>query len=251
MIEVKGLVKKFKKKTVLNGIDLVIKKGEITTIIGQSGCGKSVFLKHLVGLFKPDSGDVYVDGINIMRLKKEELVTIRKKFSYLFQGGALFDSLNIAENVAFPIVWGTKRTAFDKDVFDKVRDVLAMVGLKDVEYLKPSELSGGMQKRAALARAIINEPEYILYDEPTTGLDPVMSSLIDKLILDLNKKLSITSIVVTHDMQSVYKISDKIAMLYDGKIIFEGDPNEIKMTKNEIVKQFINRNSDGPIVIGK
>jgi len=243
MIKVKNLYKSFKKNDVLNGIDLTFEKGKITTIIGQSGSGKSVFLKHLVGLFKPDKGKVLVEDVDITDINKKELKEIRSKFSYLFQGGALFDSLNVLENVAFPIVWGTKKRAEDSDVKEKVRDMLARVGLKDIEYKKPSELSGGMKKRVALARAIIKEPEYILYDEPTTGLDPIMSATIDDIILKLNKDLNVLTIVVSHDMQSVYKISDTICMLYDGKILFEGTEPEIKECEEQHVQNFINRMS--------
>jgi len=241
MIEVKNLYKSFGDNKVLEGIDLKIEKGKITTIIGQSGSGKSVLLKHLVGLFKPDRGRVFVDSTNVHKLNDEKLKELRERFSYLFQGGALFDSLNVLENVAFPIVWGTKDDFYDKKVVNKVKTVLSKVGLKNIENKKPSELSGGMKKRVALARAIIKEPEFILYDEPTTGLDPVMSATIDDIILKLNRDLNILSIVVTHDMQSVYKISDKICMLHGGKIIFEGNGREIKSSKNQNVINFINR----------
>ena len=250
MIEVKNLHKSFDENDVLRGIDLTFEQGKITTIIGQSGSGKSVFLKHLVGLFKPDIGNVLVEGTDITKVDEEELKRIRSKFSYLFQGGALFDSLNILENVAFPIVWGTKKRPENTDIKNKVRDVLARVGLKDIEYKKPSELSGGMKKRVALARAIIREPEYILYDEPTTGLDPIMSATIDDIILKLNKDLNVLTIAVSHDMQSVYKISDTICMLYDGKILFEGTESEIKKYKDEHVQNFINRMSKNSLERG-
>ncbi|TYB30996.1 MAG: ATP-binding cassette domain-containing protein [Candidatus Mcinerneyibacterium aminivorans] len=243
MIKVENLHKSFGKNKVLNGIDLTFEKGKITTIIGQSGSGKSVFLKHLVGLFKPDMGRVYVDNQDITDIEEEKMKKIREKFSYLFQGGALFDSLNILENVAFPVVWGTKKNPEDYDIKEKVKEVLARVGLKNIEYKKPSELSGGMKKRVALARAIIKEPEYILYDEPTTGLDPVMSATIDDIILKLNRDLNILTIVVSHDMQSVYKISDTICMLYGGKIVFEGTESQIKKCKDKHVNNFINRMS--------
>ncbi len=249
MITVRNIYKQFRNNPVLKGVDLQIDDGSTTAIIGQSGCGKSVLLKTIVGLITPEAGSITVDGQSVTGADRETLEDIRSHFSYLFQGGALFDSLTVLENVAFPIVWGTKKTAEDDDVKSRVIEVLGMVGLKNVEYLKPSELSGGMKKRAALARAVIKNPRYIFYDEPTTGLDPVMSANIDDLITGLKKELGLTSVVVTHDMETVYRIADKIFMLYQGQVVFNGTPAQIKKCDNPIVQQFINRRADGPIVV--
>ncbi len=249
MIEVRNVYKQFRDNHVLSGVDIDIEEGKTVAIIGQSGCGKSVLLKTIVGLIEPDAGSILVDNKTIVGATREELEDMRSHFSYLFQGGALFDSMTILENVAFPIVWGTNRHAEDADITSKVKEVLAMVGLKNVEYLKPSELSGGMKKRAALARAVIENPKYIFYDEPTTGLDPVMSANIDALITGLQKDLGLTSVVVTHDMETVYRIADRIFMLYQGKVVFDGSPKEIKKSDSPIVQQFINRRENGPIVV--
>lgn len=249
MIEARNVYKKFRDNHVLNGVDVTIEEGKTVAIIGQSGCGKSVLLKTMVGLIEPDGGTIIVDGKSIIGADRNELQEIRTHFSYLFQGGALFDSMTILENVAFPITWGTNRHSEDIDIKTRVKEVLAMVGLKNVEYLKPSELSGGMKKRAALARAVIENPKYIFYDEPTTGLDPVMSANIDALITGLQKDLGLTSVVVTHDMETVYRIADRIFMLYQGRVVFDGTPKEIKKSDNPIVQQFINRRENGPIVV--
>lgn len=249
MIVARNVYKKFRDNHVLNGVDVEIEEGKTVAIIGQSGCGKSVLLKTIVGLIEPDGGSITVDGKSIIGADRAELEEIRTHFSYLFQGGALFDSMTILENVAFPITWGTDRHCEDADIKTRVKEVLAMVGLKNVEYLKPSELSGGMKKRAALARAVIENPKYIFYDEPTTGLDPVMSANIDALITGLQKDLGLTSVVVTHDMETVYRIADRIFMLYQGRVVFDGTPKEIKKSDSPVVQQFINRREDGPIVV--
>jgi len=253
MIEIRGLHKSFKGKAVLKGVSLTIEEGKVTTIIGQSGCGKSVLLKHVVGLHEPDEGEVIIDGEVMAKMDDETLRRCRSRFSYLFQGGALFDSLTVRENVVFPLVWeGGHHHHYDKKFLQKkAAETLELVGMAHAGSLKPSELSGGMKKRVALARAIVQNPKYILYDEPTTGLDPVMSAVIDDLILTLNKELDLTSVVVTHDMQSVAHISDKVCMLYDGKIVFNGSVAGMKQEKNPILQQFIQRKNEGPIFFGR
>lgn len=246
MIKVVGLEKSFGKNHVLRGVNLEIKTGETITIMGGSGTGKSVLIKHMVGLLKPDKGELFVDGKEITKMNEEDLFQIQKRFGYLFQGAALFDSMTVGENIAF----GMKDLRPDlmshwKDV---VTQKLGLVGLKpEIANLKPAELSGGMKKRVGLARAIAYEPDYILYDEPTTGLDPIMSDIINDLIVALREKLNVTSVVVTHDMKSAFKISDRIAMLYEGRIVSCGTAEEIKNTKDPLVKQFINGSSEGPI----
>ncbi len=244
-IQIIDLYKNFQNKQVLKGVNLEIEKGKTIVIIGRSGCGKSVLLKHLIGLLKPDSGTILVDGQNISNFEPKDLSLIRKKFGMLFQGSALFDSLTIWENVGFSLIEHSKFS--QKEILDIAIEKLKLVGLTNVEFLKPSQLSGGMQKRVGLARAIATNPEIILYDEPTTGLDPIMADAINRLIRDLQYKLGVTSIAVTHDMVSAYKIGDKIAMLYEGQIIEEGEPNEIRNTKKLIVDQFIYGKEHGPI----
>ncbi|MDR0398204.1 MAG: ABC transporter ATP-binding protein [Endomicrobium sp.] len=245
MIKVDNIYKRFGVKTVLNGVSLDVRSGETLVIIGSSGVGKSILLKNIIGLVKPDSGFIEVDGVNITNCSLEELHETRKKIGYVFQESALFDSLNIFENVAF----GLKNlTSLSKsEIKQRTKQCLSMVGLENVEHLNPSGLSGGMKKRVGLARAIAYHPEYILYDEPTTGLDPIMSDVINDLIINLKKYLHVTSIVVTHDMNSAYKIADRIMMLYGGNIIFNGTPDEVRSTKNKYVKQFVEVSSQGPI----
>ena len=247
MIEINDVYKSFGANQVLKGLSLVIKTGETKVVIGRSGCGKSVLLKHIVGILKPDKGNVGIDGLDITKLSEKELnlFRLRMKIGMLFQGGALFDSLTVAENVGFVL---REYTDFDSStIARKVKEALSMVGLKDIERLMPSDLSGGMKKRVALARAICMNPKTILYDEPTTGVDPITADAINDLIIELHDKLEVTSIVVTHDMNSAYKVADRIAMLYDGKIIQVGTPQEIKDTKNPFVKQFITGASTVPI----
>jgi len=236
MIKIVNLYKSFDRKTVLVGVNLEIHDGETLTILGGSGCGKTVFLKHLVGLLKPDKGKIYVDGIEITELPDEKLHEVQKKFGYLFQGGALFDSLTVGENVVF----GLKNYHFPQEEIKKrVEFYLSHVGLPGIENLSPAELSGGMKKRVALARAIAYSPKYILYDEPTTGLDPITVETISDLILYLQKTLKITSVIVTHDIKTACKASNRIAMLHEGKIIETGTPQEIMNSKNLLVRQFI------------
>jgi phospholipid/cholesterol/gamma-HCH transport system ATP-binding protein len=248
VIEIINVCKSFDGHKVLDNLNLNIDSGETTVIIGRSGCGKSVLLKHIIGLLKPDSGQVLIDGKNTTRMDEKELHEIRMKFGMLFQGAALFDSLTILENVGFAMLEHTN--ANRQEVAKRVKECLALVGLKDIENKKPAELSGGMKKRVGLARAILLRPQIMLYDEPTTGVDPIMGDSINDLIVKLHTKLNVTSIAVTHDMTSAYKIANRIKMLYNGKIIADGKPDEIKNTMDPIVKQFITGAGTGPITEG-
>ena len=245
MIEIINLSKTFNHKPVLKKLNLTVQTGETLVIIGRSGTGKSVLLKHIIGLITPDSGQILIDGEEITRAKGRDLERIRMKFGMLFQGAALFDSMTIGENVGFSLMEHTDLE--EEEIQKRVREALAIVGLKDIENMKPSELSGGMRKRVGLARAIISNPQIIMYDEPTTGVDPIMADAINDLIMELHDKLKVTGIAVTHDMTSAYKIASRIAMLYEGKIIEAGTPDEIRHTKNPIVRQFITGAASGPI----
>jgi len=248
MIEIINLYKSFGGNQVLKGVNLSIEKGETMVIIGRSGCGKSVLLKHIIGILRPDSGRVIVDGHNVSDCNEKDLNDLRLGFGMLFQGAALFDSLTVGENVRFNLI---EHTDLSEGIINsKVRNCLSLVGLHGIEQLMPSELSGGMRKRVGLARAICMDPHIVLYDEPTTGVDPIMGDAVNDLIRDLHDKLKITSIAVTHDMASAYKIADRIAMLYEGKIVEIGTPDEIKNTKNAIVKQFVTGAAVGPITMG-
>lgn len=247
MIKLIGLHKSFGDNHVLKGLDLEVKKGESRVIIGGSGSGKSVILKHIIGILKPDKGDVIIDSVNIKTLKDNELYEVRKKFGMLFQMAALFDSMNVWENVGFALQ--RHKNMKPKDIKEVAIEKLRMVGLVGVENLMPSELSGGMKKRVGLARAIAHEPEILLYDEPTTGLDPIMADAINDLVIEMRERLSVTSVAITHDMNSAYKFADSISMLYDGTIIETGTPEEIKNTSNHIVRQFITGSAMGPIKI--
>ena len=245
MIEIKGIHKWFDSQHVLQGVDLTIQDGETLVIIGRSGCGKSVLLKHIMAILEPDEGDILIDGKSIFSMTEEEQDKCRLQLGMLFQGAALFDSLTVRENVGFSLIEHTKTS---EDVIDqKVREKLSLVGLAGIEDLMPSSLSGGMKKRVGLARAICNEPKSILYDEPTTGLDPINADVINDLILRMQKQLKVLSIVVTHDMTSAYKVADRIAMLYRGKIIATGTPDEIRNSKDPVVQQFITGSAHGPI----
>jgi phospholipid/cholesterol/gamma-HCH transport system ATP-binding protein len=248
MIEIINLSKSFSDKKVLDNLNLNINSGEVMVIIGRSGCGKSVLLKHMIGLLKPDFGQVIIDGSDICRMEEKELDRLRLTSGMLFQGAALFDSMTVGENVGFALREHTDMP--EHLVQKKVAKSLEMVGLKGIEGLMPAELSGGMKKRVGLARAICNDPKIILYDEPTTGVDPIGADAINDLIIDLNRKLRVTSIVVTHDMVSAYKIADRIAMLYKGKIIAVGTSDQIKNTEDSVVRQFTTGASKGPITEG-
>jgi phospholipid/cholesterol/gamma-HCH transport system ATP-binding protein len=247
MIEIQDLQKSFGNKVVLAGLTLTIERGETMVVIGGSGSGKSVLLKHVIGLMKPDQGRVVVDGQEVGGLNETELTDLRKKFGMLFQGAALFDSLSVWENVGFWLIQHSKRRP--REIKDIAREKLALVGLKGVEDLMPAELSGGMKKRVGLARAIAHDPQIMLYDEPTTGLDPIMADVINELIIRLKDQLKMTSIAITHDMTSAYKIADRIAMLYQGRIQEVGTPDEIRASRNPIVRQFITGSAEGPIAV--
>lgn len=242
MIEVHNLHKTFGEKRVLRGVNLAIQSGESITIIGQSGCGKSVLLKHLVGLLEPDAGEVVVDGEPITGARRREMYEIRKKFGVLFQGSALFDSMTVEENVGLAL--RTHTTMTDAQVTERVAECLRLVSMEGTQKLKPAELSGGMKKRVGLARAIAMQPAYILYDEPTTGLDPITADSINDLVIHLNHALKVTTVVVTHDMVSAYKVSDRIVMLHEGEIIFSGTPQETQTTDMNIVRRFVTGEAD-------
>ncbi len=245
MIEIRNLYRSFDSKHVLNNLDLTVKTGETKVIIGRSGVGKSVLLKCIVGLINPDSGSIKINGVEVTDLKEKEYDKIRMEIGMVFQGGALFDSMTVEENVAFVL-----NEFLDLDpetVYDKVVDSLSMVGLKGVGHLMPSKLSGGMKKRVSVARILCMEPQIILYDEPTSEIDPIAADSLNNLIIELRDKLKVTSIVVTHDMNSAYKIADTIAMMYHGQVIADGSPQEIRHSRHPVVKQFISGEACGPI----
>ena len=242
LFEVRSLCKSFGSAVVLDHVDLKIDVGKTTVVIGPSGCGKTVLLKHLIGLLRPDSGEVFFDGGRIDNLRENDLIAVRKRCGFLFQSSALFDSETVAKNIAFPLVQHTDYPA--GQIEQIVREKLELVGLAHAEAQLPSELSGGQQRRVALARAIALSPEVILYDEPTTGLDPIRADTINELVLRLQRKLGITSVVVTHDMKSAYKIADRIVMLDAGGIIAEGTGEQIRSSSDQRVRRFIERRSD-------
>jgi phospholipid/cholesterol/gamma-HCH transport system ATP-binding protein len=238
ILVVKNLTKKFGRHVVLDEISLAIEKGKTTVVIGPSGCGKTVLIKHLIVLLRPTSGEVYFKERRIDNVDEKELNKIRTRYGFLFQGGALFDSLSVAENIMFPIRQHFEITDW-KEVENVVKAKLAMVGLDGFQNYYPANLSGGQRKRVALARAIALNPEVILYDEPTTGLDPIRADTINELILKLQRELDETTVVVTHDMTSAYKIADRIIMLHKGKIIADGDAEHIRNHPHPTVQQFI------------
>ncbi len=247
-IKITNLHKAFGKKVVLDGVDLEVEKGESLVVIGGSGTGKSVLIKCVQGLLQPDSGSILIDGEETVGADEKEQNRLHSKMGMLFQGGALFDSLRIWENVAFGLIENQKMPR--KQARTEAIRILRQVGLApDVADSYPSELSGGMQKRVSLARAIATKPEIIFFDEPTTGLDPIMADVINDLIIESAKGLGATALTITHDMASARKIADKIAMLYKGKIIWQGTVKELDKTENEYVRQFINGNSHGPIKV--
>jgi phospholipid/cholesterol/gamma-HCH transport system ATP-binding protein len=240
MIEIKNLHKSFGSNKVLQGVNLDIDTGETLVIIGRSGCGKSVLIKHIVGLLYPDEGNVIVEGNKVDEMSMKELYELRTKFGFLFQGSALFDSMTVEENISLPLVESKIKFSIT-EIEKRVDEKLEMVGMSGAQQLKPAELSGGMKKRVALARALITDPDYVFYDEPTTGLDPIMSDSIDDLIKELTDKLNSTSIVVTHDMYSVKNVADKVAMMHEGKIYFKGTPSELLSSVDDTIKKFIQR----------
>jgi phospholipid/cholesterol/gamma-HCH transport system ATP-binding protein len=245
MIRLVNVSKAFGTHRVLRHCSLEVQDGESLTIIGGSGTGKSVTLKLMLGLLKPDHGQIYVDDVEISRLEEHELAETQKKMCYVFQGGALFDSLTVGENVGFGLHQLGKGTP--AEIHTIVSRTLELVGLTGIERMKPAELSGGMRKRVAIARAVALSPKYLFYDEPTTGLDPIMSDVINNLIVNLHKKLGTANVTITHDMKSAYKISTRIAMLYEGSILTVDTPENIQKTDNPILKQFITGSADGPI----
>lgn len=238
MIETRQVRKNFGAQEVLRGVDLRIETGEAVVIIGRSGGGKSILLKHLIGLLTPDSGEVFVNDQNIAHLNEREMLRVRRKFGMLFQGAALFDSLNVAENIAFALRRERKWT--EAEIEKKIAAALEVVELSGTQKKMPAELSGGMKKRVGLARAIVYEPEFVLYDEPTTGLDPVVADSIDRLIQRVNEHMNVTSIVVTHDMRSAGRVGKRILMLYEGRIYFTGTPQETFESTDPIVHKFVN-----------
>ncbi len=246
MIKLVDVHKSFNGQKVLDGLDLEIETGKITVIIGRSGGGKSVLLKHIIGLIRPDRGEVLVEGVDITRLNDRRLNDIRKNFGMLFQDAALFDSMTVGENVAFPL---NEHTRLKRRQIDEiVRQKLLQVGLRDVAHKMPSELSGGMRKRVGLARAMALDPKVILFDEPTTGLDPITADAIDRLIVDTQKHTKATCVAISHDIESTFKIADAVAMIYHGKIIVSGTPDAVKASEVPALQQFIQRKAEGPIM---
>jgi phospholipid/cholesterol/gamma-HCH transport system ATP-binding protein len=245
MIRIRGLKKRLGSRQVLDGVDLDIPDGRTVVIMGRSGTGKSVLLKHIIGLMHPDAGEIEVDGAPTVGLGEQELNEVRKRFGMLFQGAALFDSLTVGENVALPL---REHTRLDEaEILRRVTERLDWVGLSEVEEMKPASLSGGMRKRVGLARALAMDPAYILYDEPTTGLDPIMADVINRLIRSLQQRIGVTSIVVTHDLRSAYHVGDVMAMLHEGHVVFAGTPEELKESSDPFVRQFIEGSSEGPV----
>ena len=245
MIRFSGLRKSFGPKRVLDGLDLEIRTGETMAVIGQSGSGKSVLLKILIGIMLPDAGTIEIDGTDVAPLRDDARRAEARKFGMLFQGAALFDSMTVAQNVAFGLERYGRLTPAESAA--RVKDCLAQVGLSGIEGLMPHELSGGMKKRVGLARAIAYRPEIILYDEPSTGIDPIRADAINELILLLQREMGVTSVVITHDMVSAAKVADRIAMLYEGRIVACGTPDEIDHSPNAVVQQFIHGRAEGPI----
>jgi len=245
MITLRDVHKQLAGQTVLNGVDLEIERGETMVIIGRSGSGKSVTIKHMVGLLRPTRGTVLVDGTDVTTLDKTGIFALRRKFGVLFQSGALINWLSVYDNVALPLREHTKLGA--DEIEKKAIEKLRLVELDEDADKMPSDISGGMKKRAGLARAIVLDPEILLYDEPTSGLDPVLASRINRLIINVKEKLGVTSVVVTHDMDSAYKIADRIAMLYEGRIVQVGTPDEIRNSNDPVVRQFVEGRIEGPM----
>ncbi len=245
MIRIRGLRKKLGQKQVLDGVDLDIPTGCTMVIMGRSGTGKSVLLRHIIGLMQPDDGTIEVEGEMITGRNEHDLNEVRKRFGMLFQSSALFDSLTVGENISLPMREHTRVP--EVEIRRRTIERLDWVGLQGVEDQKPASLSGGMRKRVGLARTIAMDPAYILYDEPTTGLDPIMSDVINRLIRSLQSRIGVTSIVVTHDLHSAWHVGDRMALLNDGRIAFTGTPSEARETSDPMVKQFIEGSSEGPM----
>jgi len=237
VIRIQRLYKSFGSQPVLRGVDLDIATGEIMVVIGRSGGGKSVLLKHLIGLLRPDSGSVAVDGTEITRLRGGELDRVRERYGVVFQGGALFDSMSVAENVAFPL--REKSRLKPREIRSRVKEKLEQVGLKGMGGKNPAEISGGMRKRVSIARALVTEPEIVFFDEPTTGLDPILVNTIHHLIMDLHRKFRFTAVMVSHEIPEIFEIADRVAMLHDGVIVEVGPPDAVRASANPIVQQFI------------
>jgi phospholipid/cholesterol/gamma-HCH transport system ATP-binding protein len=247
VIRIRGLSKRLGKKQVLDGLDLEIPTGETWVVIGRSGTGKSVLLKHIIGLMKPDAGSIEIDGDDIAAMNESQINEVRKRFGMLFQSSALFDSLNVGDNVGLAL--REHRLMPEDKIRERVAERLDWVGLAGSEKQRPSDLSGGMRKRVGLARAIAMDPQFILYDEPTTGLDPITADVIDQLIRAMQHRMRVTSVVVTHDLASAYKVGDRIAMLHDGKVVFQGTPEETRAAHDPLVRQFIEGSSEGPLEV--
>jgi phospholipid/cholesterol/gamma-HCH transport system ATP-binding protein len=238
-IRFRGVKKRFGHKVIFSGLDLDIRRGETTTIMGASGAGKSVMLKMLIGLIPADEGSILFDGEDVAKMEERELHEVRRRIAYLFQGAALFDSMTVGENVAYGLREQFWNTMTDAAILERVAQSLASVGLPGIEYMRPSDLSGGMKKRVGLARTLALQPEVLLYDEPTTGLDPINTGRINHLINGIKKGLGITSMVVTHDMGTAFSVSDRLVMLHRGKVLLTGTPEELKATHNTYVRDFI------------
>jgi len=245
IIEVRDLVKKFDGRAVLNGVNVGIPRGKITVIMGGSGCGKSTFLRHLIGLHQPTSGDILFEGKNIAKMDRNGMDGVRRSFGMMFQGSALFNSMTVGENVAVPL---REHTPLDESTIKIIVKIkLELVGLTGFEHFYPHQISGGMKKRVALARAIALDPKIVFYDEPGAGLDPITASMIDQLILDLSRKLNMTSVVVTHEMKSAFRIADQVIMLHKGKVLEVGSAQQIQNSSNAYVRQFIEGEPEGVI----
>ena len=245
IVQIRGVTKSFGDNHVLRGVDLDVAEGGITVVIGPSGCGKSVLIKHVIGLLRPDSGQILVDGDDITKMSSREMVTVRRKFGMLFQQSALFDSMSVFDNVAFPLVEHTKTSR--KRTAELVTQRLNQLGLVGIEDKFPAELSGGMRKRVGLARATILNPKIVIYDEPMTGLDPIMCENVEDMIQTAKRALNVTSLVVSHDLPSTFRMADKIAMLFDGRILVQGTSEEIRNSRVEIVRKFIYLSGTGPL----
>lgn len=247
MIEFIDIYKSFGSKHVLRGVSLTVRKGEIMFIIGQSGAGKSVLVKHLVGLLKPDAGRVLLDGTEVTHLKEEEFYPVRKRCAMVFQNSTLFDSMSLLDNVALPIRKHFKVSV--KEARELAREKLSLVGMQEQGERYPADFGDGMRKKVAIARALTLDPEFVIFDEPTTGIDPISANIVDRLIRDLSDRLGVTSIVVSHDLRSIFGVADRVAMLYQGEFVLDGTPTAFRETENPVVQQFINGRPEGPMEV--